>query len=204
METEAFPERFAIDSAHLKRQREWSSHAFGPAARVGGVSDHIRKELIEVATAHKDFLRARMAFKDQWDACANPGKLHAMLDDVRAKHLAELSEWVDLVILAFDGALRSGADPQEILDAVRDKQVRNEARRWPDWRTMSEDEAIEHVRDEPGSPEHNVLEPDPLAGKENFRGVPVRDCAGTDPHPAHVWRSRGVAEDASVVCYGHG
>lgn len=57
-----------------------------------------------------------------------------------------LDEWVDVVILALDGAWRSGAEPQEIIDAIRAKQARNEARVWPDWRTVPADRAIEHVR----------------------------------------------------------
>lgn len=58
----------------------------------------------------------------------------------------DVMEWVDVVILALDGAWRAGGEPQEIIDAIIAKQAKNEAREWPDWRTMSEDEAIEHVR----------------------------------------------------------
>jgi hypothetical protein len=59
----------------------------------------------------------------------------------------DLSEWVDVIILAFDGAWRSGHEPAEILRAIVNKQLKNEERNWPDWRTRSEDEAIEHVRE---------------------------------------------------------
>lgn len=58
----------------------------------------------------------------------------------------DLGEWVDVIILAFDGAWRAGWQPQEIIDAIKAKQARNESREWPDWRTMSQGEAIEHVR----------------------------------------------------------
>lgn len=72
------------------------------------------------------------------------------LDEVAAAP-ADLSEWADIIILAFDGAHRTGADPQAILDAVLAKQVRNEGRTWPDWRTAEPGKAIEHDRtaDEP-------------------------------------------------------
>lgn len=40
--------------AHLDRQRAFSIKAFGPGARVEGISDHIKKELVEVAAAPKD------------------------------------------------------------------------------------------------------------------------------------------------------
>jgi hypothetical protein len=58
----------------------------------------------------------------------------------------ELAEWIDVVILALDGCWRSGASPLEIIDALLAKQQKNESREWPDWRTMSPDHAIEHVR----------------------------------------------------------
>lgn len=75
-----------------------------------------------------------------------------VLDHIR-KELAEieadpddLGEWVDVIILAFDGAWRHGWEPQQIIDAIQTKQATNETRVWPDWRTMSADEAIEHDR----------------------------------------------------------
>jgi hypothetical protein len=87
-------------------------------------------------------------------ATFGPGtRLLGVLDHIR-KELAEIeadptdvTEWVDVIILAFDGAWRAGWEPQEIIDAIRAKQAMNEARKWPDWRTMSEDVAIEHVRE---------------------------------------------------------
>ncbi|WP_236225343.1 dATP/dGTP pyrophosphohydrolase domain-containing protein [Pseudomonas pseudonitroreducens] len=58
----------------------------------------------------------------------------------------DLSEWIDVAILALDGAWRSGATPQQIIDALVAKQAKNEARTWPDWRTVPADKAIEHDR----------------------------------------------------------
>ncbi|MFY3302620.1 dATP/dGTP pyrophosphohydrolase domain-containing protein [Achromobacter xylosoxidans] len=97
--------------AHLARQAEFSARTFGPGARVAGVCDHIRKELIEVETSGGD-----------------------------------LKEWVDVIILGLDGAWRSGATPQEIIAAIVAKQAKNEARTWPDWRTVDPSKAIEHDR----------------------------------------------------------
>lgn len=102
---------FSIDAAHLVRQYEFSQKTFGPGARLAGVLDHLRKELVEVEAEPQD-----------------------------------TSEWADLVILAFDGALRQGHNPQVILDAILAKQVKNEGRSWPDWTTQPLDKAIEHNR----------------------------------------------------------
>lgn len=98
-------------AAHLARQAEFSARTFGPGARVAGICDHIRKELIEVETSGGD-----------------------------------MKEWVDVIILGLDGAWRSGATPQEIIAAIVAKQVKNEARTWPDWRTVDPNKAIEHDR----------------------------------------------------------
>ena len=59
---------------------------------------------------------------------------------------SDLAEWVDVLLLAFDGAWRAGWEPQQIIDAIKTKQAANEARTWPNWRNFSEDHAIEHDR----------------------------------------------------------
>jgi hypothetical protein len=58
----------------------------------------------------------------------------------------DLKEWIDVTILALDGAWRSGASPAEIVAAIVAKQTKNEGRVWPDWRTADPNKAIEHDR----------------------------------------------------------
>lgn len=107
---------------HLIRQMAFSHATFGPGERTDGVIDHIRKELDEVAEAN-----------------------------------GESSEWVDVVILALDGLTRRLAyvngerrDPHQVAEMacnmIEGKQTRNEARDWPDWRTVPHGKAIEHNR----------------------------------------------------------
>ncbi|PZU83957.1 MAG: hypothetical protein DI527_23405 [Chelatococcus sp.] len=59
---------------------------------------------------------------------------------------SDIEEWVDVIILAFDGAWRAGWEPHKIVEAIVAKQAKNEARQWPDWRTADPDKAIKHVR----------------------------------------------------------
>jgi hypothetical protein len=82
-----------------------------------------------------------------------PGsRTKGVIDHIRKELLeieadpADLGEWVDVIILALDGAWRAGHEAQDILDAIVAKQTRNEARTWPDWRTADRDKAIEHDR----------------------------------------------------------
>lgn len=58
----------------------------------------------------------------------------------------DLSEWIDVVLLALDGAWRHGGTPESIPRALAAKQLTNEQRKWPDWRTIPQDEAIGHVK----------------------------------------------------------
>lgn len=97
---------------------------------------------------------AHLERQRQWSrATFGPGtRLRGVLDHIR-KELqeieddpADVTEWIDVVILALDGAWRAGWEPQQIIDALIAKQSRNEGRVWPDWRAMSEDHAIEHDR----------------------------------------------------------
>ncbi|AEG53147.1 dATP/dGTP pyrophosphohydrolase domain-containing protein [Sinorhizobium meliloti] len=67
------------------------------------------------------------------------------LKEVR-KNPHDLMEWLDIVILALDGYWRHGGSPERAMTILQGKQDKNFARNWPDWRTMSEDKAIEHDR----------------------------------------------------------
>lgn len=96
----------------IERQKAFSGSAFGPGDRTKGVSDHIRKELVEVAEAGDN----------------------------------ALAEWVDVILLALDGAWRSGASSEAICLALKSKLYENTRRTWPDWRTVDPEKAIEHLR----------------------------------------------------------
>lgn len=109
--------------AHLARQAAWSERTFGPGTRTDGILDHIQKEMKEVRSASVDYSRTMQG------------------DNPEA-----LKEWIDIVILGLDGAWRSGATPDQIIEALAAKQAKNEARTWPDWRTADPSKAIEHDR----------------------------------------------------------
>ena len=67
------------------------------------------------------------------------------LKEIQADPL-DVFEWADLLILAFDGAMRAGHTPEEIIQAYHQKVEINQDREWPNWRNFGSDEAIEHVR----------------------------------------------------------
>lgn len=56
----------------------------------------------------------------------------------------DLSEWVDVIILAIDGAWRAGYSEDQIENALILKQEENFERKWP--KPRSEDEPVEHIK----------------------------------------------------------
>lgn len=58
----------------------------------------------------------------------------------------DLMEWVDLLLLAFDGCQRRGFTPEQIADGLIEKFSINKNRLWPDWRILPDDQAIEHEK----------------------------------------------------------
>lgn len=99
-----------------------------------------------------EYLERQIAFSER---TFGPGLRTKMVLDHIRKELAEvesaptdLEEWIDVVMLALDGAWRAGYTPQQIAEQLTAKLAKNEARTWPDWRTAEPDKAIEHVRDD--------------------------------------------------------
>jgi hypothetical protein len=83
-----------------------------------------------------------------------PGqRTQAVIDHIRKelkeieKEPEDLEEWIDVVMLALDGAWRAGHEPQNIANKLAEKLVKNESRNWPDWLTSDPNKAIEHIRD---------------------------------------------------------
>jgi hypothetical protein len=97
-----------------------------------------------------EHLREQRAFS--WRTFGPGDRTNMVLDHIR-KELVEienepdaLEEWIDVVLLACDGAWRQGYQPEEIAAALAAKLEKNKARKWPDWRKADPGKAIEHVR----------------------------------------------------------
>ena len=89
--------------------------------------------------------------KDFSSRTFGPGKRTKGLIDHITKELREiaakpddLTEWIDVAILALDGYWRHGGDPKDIMRYLEAKLAKNIARKWPT--PTSEDAAIEHDR----------------------------------------------------------
>lgn len=97
---------------------------------------------------------AHLARQRAWSEMTfGPGaRTKGVVDHIRKELLeiegdpTDLTEWIDVVILALDGAWRAGGSPEQIIATMVAKQTKNEGRVWPDWRTADPDKAIEHDR----------------------------------------------------------
>lgn len=65
------------------------------------------------------------------------------LDEIRANP-TDLVEWVDVILLALDGAWRAGYTAEQIVEALFTKQARNFTREWP--APTDENTTSEHLR----------------------------------------------------------
>lgn len=98
--------------------------------------------------------RKHLSRQQEWSCKTfGPGERGLGIVDHIRKELLEiearpfdLEEWIDVVILALDGAWRIGATPDQIISALVNKQTKNERRIWPDWHTAEPGKAIEHIK----------------------------------------------------------
>lgn len=134
----------SLCAAHIETARE--ALQWAPIPEMSGVPRAGCRPLFDLV-AH---LQRQREFSER---TFGPGaRTKGVLDHIR-KELNEIeadptdiSEWIDVVLLALDGAWRHGFTPEQIADALAAKQAKNEARTWPDWRTADPTKAIEHVR----------------------------------------------------------
>lgn len=59
-----------------------------------------------------------------------------------------VEEWVDVMILAFDGARRAGVGPYDVMTTYIAKVKKNIERTWPDWRVPgTQDTTFNHIEE---------------------------------------------------------
>lgn len=83
---------------------------------------------------------------ETFTGAGNIAHIRKELDEVAAAP-RDLEEWIDVAMLALDGAWRAGHEPEDIVKALIAKQDKNEARKWPDWRDFR-CQPVEHIKEE--------------------------------------------------------
>ena len=125
----------------------------GAALRAMREDRDWHQEEVDTLRARFDF-EAHLAHQAEWsESTFGPGKRTAGICEHIRKELLEIEanpddadEWIDVIILALDGAWRVGLPPHRIIARIIAKQEKNKGRRWPDWRSASPDKAIEHIK----------------------------------------------------------
>lgn len=122
---------------HIRRHMAWSRATFGPHPRTEGILRHIEKEIEEV---RKDAGLGYQVLPEATDILILT--LDLMWRDTERHLRAQLLQMSDKDFAAF--AARH--IPEMIVAQLQEKQAINEHRTWPDWRSRSESEPIEHDR----------------------------------------------------------
>jgi hypothetical protein len=126
------------------------STSYRMAAELKALRSSVEALQRDAALGWAEILRRQRAFSEK---AFGPGDRHKGVCDHIRKELveiendpADLMEWIDVAMLALDGAWRAGYTPKQIIGAYIAKLTKNENRTWPDWRTVPKDKAIEHDR----------------------------------------------------------
>ena len=137
-----------LQAANIRLERR----ARNDGQRISIAFDSARDPMRRSMTVRSAFdLRAHLAHVRQWsEKTFGPGQRTKTLINDIIKELLEieqtpgdLMEWVDVVMLGLDGAWRCGRTPAEIVNALVLKQLINESRVWPDWRSFTRVQAID-------------------------------------------------------------
>lgn len=96
----------------------------------------------------------------------------------------DLEEWVDVWMLALDGCWRAGYSAEQIVAQINAKQTKNEGRKWPDWRTVSRDKAIEHDRTSEVATPEVPAHPLPAQSEVHPAGLPFVPSGSGSPSDA--------------------
>jgi hypothetical protein len=73
--------------------------------------------------------------------------IHKECREVYLMNGRDIFEWIDILILAIEGAWRAGFTPKQIVNCLIGKIKINENRKWPDYRTAEPGRAIEHIKE---------------------------------------------------------
>ena len=150
--------------AFLNRLRDWGFETFGPGERRQGVCDHIKRELEEVERGEDDviewvdvaLLAMAGALRSGWSVQSIASSVRELR--VRANLIGDIGRaldaaynghsagFVDIVNLVLRALQDQGWPREAAFHLMLAKQIKNEARTWPDWRAFKDGEVIEHVR----------------------------------------------------------
>lgn len=123
------------------------------AGYLRGLEHGLRESLITRLEAQISWSRANFGLEFHHTRLTN--HIRKELKEIEADP-KDLEVWIDVIILALDGAWRAGFTPAQILAALDAKMKKNRNRTWPDVSRLSEGQPIEHV-DERG-PAQRVLD----------------------------------------------
>lgn len=150
--------------AHLKRQFAFSEKAFGPSTSTEGIKKHILSELEEIKKDPSDIYEWVDVLILAIDAARREGQtveevskwfespdkemvLNNGIQEIQTRLNHSSPSWRDIAGSAMAGALAFGIGIKPVLNALSEKQAINEARKWPDWKSVPAGQPIFHEKE---------------------------------------------------------
>jgi hypothetical protein len=102
--------------------------------------------LYDFLIKHRKWTRAAFGPGKRTEGVIN--HLKKELKEIR-NNPSDLEEWIDLILIAFDGAKRQGHSTYKIIQTMQYKFfINSQKRAWPDWRNLKDQqsEVIEHIK----------------------------------------------------------
>jgi len=142
----------------------YDCHEHAVAWRTRALAAEQRFDLAAFADAKAAWSRETFGPGDRYAGVI--AHIRKELDEI-AEEPSSLTEWVDVVLLAMDGAWRSArADGAALVAEMIRKDRENRGRTWPDWRTLKEGEVAERVREAPDVPDRSCNKHDDCAAAD--------------------------------------
>ena len=107
------------------------------------MKDYIFADLIEFLHGQQLWSEKTFGPGYHWKRCIK--HIRKELNEIELEP-NDLVEWIDVILIAFDGARRAGHSPEKIVSTLLAKQMENEIRDWPDWKKADKENPIEHIK----------------------------------------------------------
>lgn len=105
----------------------------------------LREEACLVHFIDEKYEWSKKTFGEGYRVDALIAHIQKELEEIQ-KSPKDISEWIDVILLALDGASRAGFSGAQIVSEIFKKQTINQSRQWPDHKSIPEGQPIEHVR----------------------------------------------------------
>ena len=106
---------------------------------------HFKEDFSDLYYRHANWSRKTFGPDSERGAIGPLNHLEKEIKEVQEAP-GDIYEYVDCLLLVMDASRRAGFDQKQLIHAAYQKLEENKNRSWPDWKTSSLDNPMEHIR----------------------------------------------------------